>query len=105
MIKLILEITRNNLFKYRKSERSPQKPLRTSGQCVLIPRKISGTFYAKSREKYMGFEGKMITLHGSEIIQGRKSNIFFNHANIDLVYLSISKSNTFFTELCLLQQL
>ena len=56
MIKLILEITRNNLFKYRKSERSPQKSLRISCQSVLIPRKISGTFYAKSREKYMKFQ-------------------------------------------------
>ena len=56
MIKLILEITRNNLFKYRKPERSPQKPSRISCQSVLIPRKISGTFYAKFREKYMEFE-------------------------------------------------
>jgi hypothetical protein len=59
MIKLILEITRNNLFKYKKSERSPQKPLRISCQSDFNPRKISGTFYAKSREKYMEFEGKL----------------------------------------------
>jgi hypothetical protein len=59
MIKLILEITRNNLFKYRKTERSPKKPSRISCQSFLIPRKISGTFYAKSREKNMEFEGKM----------------------------------------------
>jgi hypothetical protein len=50
MGKLILEITRNNLFKTKKSERSPQKPLRISCQSVLIPRKISGTFYTKTRE-------------------------------------------------------
>ena len=56
MIKLILEITRNNLFKYRKPERSPQKPPRISCQSVLIPRQISGTFYAKSHEKYMEFK-------------------------------------------------
>jgi hypothetical protein len=66
MIKLILGITRNNLFKYRNPTRSPQKPSSISCQIVLIPRKISGTFYAKLREKYMefeenneGFEGKM----------------------------------------------
>jgi hypothetical protein len=58
MIKLIPEIKRNNLFKYRKSERNPQKPLRISCESVLISRKISGTFYAKSRQKYMEFEGK-----------------------------------------------
>jgi hypothetical protein len=58
MIKLILEITRTNLFKYKKSESSPQKSLRISCQSVLIPGKISGTFYAKSREKYMKFEEK-----------------------------------------------
>ena len=57
MIKLTLEITRNNLFKYKKSERSSQKPQRISCQSVLIPRKISGTFYVKSSEKYMEFEG------------------------------------------------
>ena len=56
MIKLILKITRNNLFKYKKPERSPQKPLRISRQGVLIPHKVSGTFYAKSRKKYMEFE-------------------------------------------------
>jgi hypothetical protein len=56
MIKFIIEIPRNNLFKYRKPERSPQKPLRISCQSVLIPRKISGIFYEKSREKYMEFE-------------------------------------------------
>jgi hypothetical protein len=58
MIKLILEITRNNLFKYQKSERRTTEPLRISCQSLLIPRKISDTFYAKSREKYMEFEGK-----------------------------------------------
>jgi hypothetical protein len=47
MKKLILEITRNNLFKYKKSERILQKPLRISFQSVLIP-KISDTFYVKS---------------------------------------------------------
>ena len=56
MIKLILEITRNNLFKSKKSEKKPQKSFRISCQSVLISRKISGTFYAKSREKYMEFE-------------------------------------------------
>jgi hypothetical protein len=55
MIKLILEITQKNLFKYRKSERSPQKSLGISCQSVLIPRKISGTFYAKSCEKHREF--------------------------------------------------
>ena len=55
MIKLILENTRNNLFKSIKTE-CPQKPFRISYQSVLIPRKISGPFYAKSREKYMKFE-------------------------------------------------
>jgi len=44
LIKLILEITRNNLFKSN------------SCQSVLISRKVSGTFYEKSREKYMEFE-------------------------------------------------
>jgi hypothetical protein len=56
MIIVILEITQYNLFKYKKSERSPKKSLRISCQSVLIPRKISGTIYAKSREKYMDFE-------------------------------------------------
>jgi hypothetical protein len=39
--------------------KDPQKPSRISCQSVLIPRKISGIFYAKFREKYMEFEGKM----------------------------------------------
>ena len=56
MIKLILEITRNNLFKFKKVRKKPQKSLRISCQSVLISRRISGTFYAKSREKYMEFE-------------------------------------------------
>ena len=56
MIKLILEITRNNLFKSKKSEKKTQKSLRISCQSVLIFRKISRTFYAKSREKYMEFK-------------------------------------------------
>ena len=47
---IILEITRNNLFKYKMSERHKQKPLRISCQSDFNPRKISGTFYAKSRE-------------------------------------------------------
>jgi hypothetical protein len=38
MIKLILEITRNKLFKSKKSERSLQKSLRIYCQSVLIPR-------------------------------------------------------------------
>jgi hypothetical protein len=38
------------------TERSPIKPSRISCQSVLIPRKISSTFYAESREKYMEFE-------------------------------------------------
>jgi hypothetical protein len=36
--------------------KSLQKLLRISCQSVLISRKISGTFYAKYREKYMEFE-------------------------------------------------
>jgi hypothetical protein len=56
MIKVILQITRNNLFKYKKSESSPKKSLRISCQSVLIPRKFSDTYYAKSREKYLDFE-------------------------------------------------
>ncbi len=54
--KLSLDIFANNLYKYRKPERSSQKPSRISCQSVLIPRKISGTFYAEFREKYMEFE-------------------------------------------------
>jgi hypothetical protein len=53
MIKLILDLL---LFKYKMSERSLQKSLRISCQSVLIHRKISVTFYAKSREKYVEFE-------------------------------------------------
>jgi hypothetical protein len=56
MIKLILDITRNSLFQSKKSERSSQKSLRIPCQSVLISRKISGTFYAKSRENYMELE-------------------------------------------------
>jgi hypothetical protein len=56
MIKFILQITRINSFKYKKSEKSPQKSLRISCQSVFIPRKISGTVYAKSTEKYLEFE-------------------------------------------------
>jgi hypothetical protein len=41
MIKLILEITQNNID-------SPQKPLGISCQSVLIPHKISVSFYAKN---------------------------------------------------------
>jgi hypothetical protein len=42
MIKLVLEISRNNLFKYKKSESSPQKSLRISCQntCRLAPKDI-----------------------------------------------------------------
>ena len=50
MIKLFPEVTRNNLFKFRKFERSPQKPLRISLQSVLIARKIFGTFKRKIHE-------------------------------------------------------
>ena len=56
-IKLILEITRNNLFESKKSEKA-QNSLRISCQSVLISCKISGTFYVKSREKYMEFRRK-----------------------------------------------
>ena len=55
MIKLALAITRNNLFIYKKSERSPQKPLRILCQSVLIPRKISDDIYRLYREN-MNFE-------------------------------------------------
>jgi uncharacterized beta-barrel protein YwiB (DUF1934 family) len=72
MIKLILEITRNNLFKYKKSECSPKKSLRISCQSVLIPRKISGTFYAKSREKYIDFE------ENNEEFEGKTQGIFYS---------------------------
>ena len=56
--------TRNNLFKYKKSERSPQKPLRISCRSLLIPRKIYGTFYAKSRGKYVEFEENNVGYDG-----------------------------------------
>jgi hypothetical protein len=52
MIKLIPEIS--NI----ENPKETTKPLRISCQSVLIPRKISGTFYTKSREKCMEFEGK-----------------------------------------------
>jgi hypothetical protein len=55
MIKFILEITRNNLFKYRKPERSPQKPSGISCQSVLILVKFP-VLFRKFREKYMEFE-------------------------------------------------
>ena len=58
MIKLILEIT---LFKTKKFK----KPPRISCQSVLIPRKISGTFYAESREKYMEFEENNVEIEGN----------------------------------------
>jgi hypothetical protein len=51
MTKLILEITRNNLFKSKKSERSPQKPLK-------IPR----CFLQVISEKYIDF---LINLRGN----------------------------------------
>jgi hypothetical protein len=47
MIKLVPEITQNNLFESEKPERSPQKPLRISCQSVLIPCKIPDAFYMK----------------------------------------------------------
>ena len=53
MIKLILEISKINLFKSKKSEKSHK---RISCQSILISRKISSTFYAKSREKDVEFE-------------------------------------------------
>jgi hypothetical protein len=88
MIKLILEITRNNLFKYRKPERSPKKPSRILCQSVLIPRKISGTFYAKFCEKYMEFEenneefeGKM-TRNLKEKLEGKTQGIFNSGVNL-----------------------
>jgi hypothetical protein len=78
MIKLIHEITRNNLFKYNKSERSLQKPLRISCQRVLIPRKISGIFYAKFCEKYMDLEEKTQGIfYSGNFNQGFLKNTFF----------------------------
>jgi hypothetical protein len=56
MKKLILEIIQKNLFKTKKDEKSSQNPSRISCQSVLIPRKISGTFYVESRENFMEFE-------------------------------------------------
>ena len=62
MIKLILEITRNNLFKSKKSEKS------VSCQSVFI----SGTFYAKSREKYMELD------ENKEQFEGKTQGIFYS---------------------------
>jgi hypothetical protein len=56
VIILTLEITLNNLFKYKKSESSPQNSFRISCQSVLIPRKISGTLLREISQKYMKFE-------------------------------------------------
>jgi hypothetical protein len=72
MIKLILEIPRNNLFKYKKFESSRQKSLRILCQSVLIPRKISGTFYAKSREQNLKFQ------ENNEEFEGKKQGIFYS---------------------------
>jgi hypothetical protein len=52
MIKLIHEISRNNFSKYKKSERSAQKPLKISWQSVLIPRKIS-VLFTRNVAKYI----------------------------------------------------
>jgi hypothetical protein len=58
MIILILEITRNNLFKNIKVRKKPTKSLKKFCQSVLILRKISSTFYAKFREINMKIEEK-----------------------------------------------
>ena len=71
IIKLILEITLNNLFKSKKFRKKSQKSLRISCQSVLISRKISGTFYAKSREKYVEFE------ENKEKFEGKTQGIFY----------------------------
>ena len=56
MIKLILEITQDNWFKSKKSEKSHKSHWEFPDKASLISCKISGTFYAKSREKNMEFE-------------------------------------------------
>ncbi len=56
--------------------KSLQKLLRNSCQNILISRKISGTFYAKSREKYMEFK------ENKEEFEGKIQEIFWSDRSI-----------------------
>ena len=93
MIKLIPEITRNNLFKYKNSERSPQKPLRISCQSVSIPRKITGNFSEKSRVKYMEFEENNEEFEGKitrTLKEKNTGNLLLRHSKNKLTKFSTS---------------
>jgi hypothetical protein len=93
MIKLILEITRYNLFKYKKSESSPRNSLRISCQSVLNPGKISGTFYSKSSEKYMKLE------ESNEEFEGKITrNVKKKHRNFLLGMYIIRSINSILTD-------
>jgi hypothetical protein len=58
--------------------------MRISCQSVLIHRKISGTVYAKSREKYMEFEGKTpgFFYSGINLVLQYKKSIVNRSANV-----------------------
>ena len=65
--------------------KSLQKLLRISCQSVLISHKISGTFYAKSREKYTEFE------ENNEEFEGKRTrNLKEKHREF------FTRGNTFF---------
>ncbi len=97
MIKLILDITRNNLFKYGKPKRSPQKPSSISCQSVLISRKSSGTFYAKFCEKYMEFEENYEEFQGKMTRNLKeKHREFFTRVVEDLFFFKPYKEKQIF---------
>jgi hypothetical protein len=71
------------LFQSKKSERSSQKSLRISCQSVLIPRKISSTFDAKSHENYMELEDNNEKFEGKGTRNLKKKHReFFNRVKI-----------------------
>jgi len=87
-IKLILEITRNNLFKSKKVRKKPQKSLRISCQSVLISRKISGTFCAKLAKNTWNFKKTKINLkENNEKLEGKIQGIFYSGNILKFFYV------------------
>jgi hypothetical protein len=56
-----------------------------TGQSVLIPRKISGTFYAEFREKYLEFEENNVEIEGNSTKNLKeKHKEFFTRGSVQI---------------------
>jgi hypothetical protein len=75
-----------------------KKPSRISCQSVLIPRKISGTFYAEFLEKYMEFEENNVEIGGNSTRNLKeKHKEFFTRVNKESYFRK--KLNTAYNQL------